>query len=233
MAERDYTLELDATLSPSPVFPALIWAEGIAPPRATKAAPSFLTELLSQAKAAGGSFVPVDVRQRIRQMLRFGDYRPSGRGKPASEYLLQAALRDAFPLVNEPVDVNNAISLGSGFPGSMFDSALSGRRLLVRRGSPGESYVFNPSGQTIDLNDLLLLCRETVSGWEPCGTPVKDSMATKIGSDTSNVVAVLYAPRDEPPSSLERWAARFAESLEAHCGAKAVGFVVVSQRRRP
>ena len=105
---------------------------------------------------------------------------------------MRAALSDAFPLVNGPVDVNNIVSLESGLPGSIFDASLSGRRLLIRRGAPGESYVFNPSGQSIDLQDLLHVCRFAGGAWEPCGNPVKDSMATKIRPETRVVVAVLY-----------------------------------------
>jgi len=147
------------------------------------------------------SMSPLEVRQRVRKMLRHGKYKPAGRSKPASEFLLRAALSESFPLINEPVDVNNAVSLESGFPGSIFDADISGRHLLIRRGLPNEQYVFNPSGQTIDLQDLLLVSRKTETGWEPCGNPVKDAMITKISADTVNVVAVLYAPIDEPISS--------------------------------
>jgi hypothetical protein len=228
MTEQSCALMLDPTLSPSPVLPALIWAEGITPPEPTMASPNFLTELLRDVKAQGESFLSADLRQRVRRMLRYGKYRPSGRGKPASEFLLRAALTGDFPLVSPPVDVNNAISLESGLPGSIFDADLSGTELLLRRGRPGESYVFNPTGQTIDLEDLLLVCRKANDGWEPCGNPVKDSMATKIHPGTRNVVAILYAPADEPPTAVEQWAERYAERLSTHCRAREVGFDVLA-----
>ena len=160
-------------------------------------------------------------------MLRYGKYHPSGRGKPASEFLLRAALQGEFPLVNCPVDVNNAISLASGLPGSIFDSDITGRRLLLRRGLPGEKYVFNRAGQEIDLEDLLLICRLTESGWTPCGNPVKDAMATKITEGTRNIIAILYAPTDEPVERLAGWADRYAELLESECGAVRAGYDVV------
>jgi DNA/RNA-binding domain of Phe-tRNA-synthetase-like protein len=190
-------------------------------------APDFLSSPLREAVASGEEYVPASVRSRVRDMLRFGKYRPSGRAKPASEFLLRAAIGGTFPLISGPVDVNNAISLESGFPGSLFDTELSGRRLLLRRGTAGETYVFNASGQSIDLTDLLLVCRETPSGWEPCGNPVKDSEATKIRSTTTDVVAVLYVPADEPQASLVRWAARYAELLQSHCGAARSGHTIV------
>jgi len=227
METETYGLEWEADLEPLPVRPALIWAEGIAPPLATKTYPAFLAGAVEEAKRAGEAAIPPEIRQRVRRMLRFGKYRPSGRGKPASEFLLRAALNDAFPSVNGPVDVNNAISLESGFPGSIFDTALSGRRLLLRRGRVDESYVFNPSGQLIDLRDLLLVCMRSGSGWQPCGNPVKDSMATKIRPETKDVIAILYLPIDEPEESTKRWASRYADLLHSHCSAHAVGFTVV------
>jgi DNA/RNA-binding domain of Phe-tRNA-synthetase-like protein len=228
MTEQSYTLAIDPTLCPSPVFPALIWAEAIAAPTPTIEAPGFLLELIVQIREQGESFIPTDLRQRVRRMLRHGKYRPSGRGKPASEFLLRAALADAFPLVNGPVDVNNAISLASGFPGSIFNADCSGTELLLRRGRPGEAYVFNPAGQVIDLEDLLLVCRRTKEGFTPCGNPVKDAMATKIYTKTRNVVAVLYAPANEPAASVERWGERYAALLSTHCRAKEVGFEVLT-----
>jgi len=226
MTETQVRLEADPALAPCPVLPALIWAEGIDPPRPTETTPEELDELLRRVRAAGEEFVPAEMRQRVRKMLRFGVYKPSGRGKPASEFLLRAALSDSFPLVNGPVDVNNIVSLESGLPGSIFDSAISGRHLVIRRGSPDESYVFNPSGQSIGLQDLLLVCRQTDEGWEPCGNPVKDSMQTKIRPETRDAIAVLYAPADEPADSVERWASRYTELLGSLCGAERVGCCV-------
>jgi len=197
MTETQVRLEADPALAPCPVLPALIWAEGIDPPRPTETTPEELDELLRRVRAAGEEFVPAEMRQRVRKMLRFGVYKPSGRGKPASEFLLRAALSDSFPLVNGPVDVNNIVSLESGLPGSIFDSAISGRHLVIRRGSPDESYVFNPSGQSIGLQDLLLVCRQTD-----------------------------YAPADEPADSVERWASRYTELLGSLCGAERVGCCV-------
>jgi DNA/RNA-binding domain of Phe-tRNA-synthetase-like protein len=223
MSETRHRLESDPCLTPSPVLPALVWAEGIEAPAPTEAMPEVLEALLQRVRTSGEEFVPTAMRQRVRRMLRYGKYKPSGRSKPASEFLLRAALDGSFPLVNGPVDVNNLVSLESGFPGSIFDADLSGRHLLLRRGAPGESYVFNPSGQSIDLEDLLVVCRRTEDGWEPCGNPVKDSMTTKIRPETRDVVAILYAPADEPIDSVERWAARFAELLKSHCRAASAG----------
>ncbi|MGD9675781.1 MAG: phenylalanine--tRNA ligase beta subunit-related protein [Candidatus Bipolaricaulia bacterium] len=225
-ASRDpISIAIDPRLSPKPAVPGLVWAEGLRV-LPTASPPAFLSDLLERVGRAGEEFVPQSTREPVRAMLRHGTYRPSGRGKPASEFLLRAALGGEFPLVNGPVDVNNAVSLESGLPGSIFDADLTGPELLLRRGEPGEAYVFNPSGQSIDLEDLLVVCRRVGEAWQPCGNPVKDAMATKIHAESRNVVAVLYAPPGELAATLARWCERYAALLREHCGAARVGYRV-------
>jgi DNA/RNA-binding domain of Phe-tRNA-synthetase-like protein len=135
------------------------------------------------------------LRGPVRKMLRFGHYKPTGRAKPASEYLLAVAREDRFPSIHNLVDINNLVSLESFLPISILDIDRAGtHRFVARRGRDGESYAFNDAGQVIDLVDLLLLARlpEDV----PCANPVKDSMATKVTPQTTQALAVIYAPRD-------------------------------------
>lgn len=221
-------LRIHESLVPCPCLPALVWAEDIAPAAAAAELRPGLAVLVERAVAGGEALWPKGVKERVRDMLRHGRYKPAGRGKPASEFLLGAAARGDFPALHPAVDANNAVSLESGFPGTIFDLDRSGEKLVLRRGAPGERYVFNRAGQEIDLQDLLLVARETAAGSEPCGNPVKDSMATKIQDDTRRVVAVLYAPPDEPPASVERWAGRYAELLREWCRARETGFCLVS-----
>jgi DNA/RNA-binding domain of Phe-tRNA-synthetase-like protein len=175
--------------------------------------------LLERVRATGTTFISPARKAAVRDMLRYGSYKPAGRSKPSSEYLLAAALENDFPLVNGPVDVNNSVSLEWGYPASLFDLDLSGPELLLRRGDPGESYVFNLSGQSIDLKDLLCICREEGGSWIPCGNPVKDAMATKIRESTHNIAAVIYAPISEPQADLDAAADRFAILLRSDCKA--------------
>lgn len=227
MGGSPYVVTIDRTLVPCPAALALVWAKGIEAPRPTAQPRPFLVELLARVESAGEAFVPAGRRAAVRQMLRHGNYRPSGRGKPASEFLLRAATGGEFPWVNAPVDVNNAISLESGLPGSIFDAARSGPRLLLRRGEAGERYVFNRSGQEIDLEDLLVVCRRVEGAWVPCGNPVKDAMSTKISEATTDVVAVLYAPVELPFEELRGWGERFRDRLREICGASEAGVALV------
>jgi DNA/RNA-binding domain of Phe-tRNA-synthetase-like protein len=220
-----YSLSSDPSLD---LRAALVWASGLPACPKTDAAPDYLRDLLGRARAAGGAFLAPERKAAVRDMLRFGKYKPAGRGRPSSEYLLAAALEGDFPLVNGPVDANNAVSLEWGYPASVFDSAKTGPDLYLRRGLAGESYVFNPSGQTIELEDLLVICRRGRAGgasaWEPCGNPVKDAMATKVFEDARGVVAIVYAPTADGKGRLESCAERFALLLRESCGAVESGF---------
>lgn len=138
------------------------------------------------------------VRTSVRDMLRNGCYKPTGRSKPASEYLLRSAGEqdgNGFPRINGPVDVCNYISLKYLIPVSLWDLDLAGSdQFRFRLGHPGEAYVFNSGGQEIALEDLIAGCRIVDGVEEPIVTPVKDSLATKTTKKTTRVAACIYAP---------------------------------------
>lgn len=227
------TLDFEPVVDLSAVRAALVWAFDLPRCAPTLTPPPFIADLLGRVRAAGESFLDPMRKAAVRDMLRFGSYKPAGRSKPSSEYLLAAALQTAsegtgaFPLVNGPVDVNNAVSLEWGYPASIFDAQKSGWTLLLRRGSAGESFVFNKSGQSIDLHDLLCVCRRAEQSWKPCGNPVKDAMETKVFDDARSIVAIVYAPTADPKDLLAACAARFSELLKSHCGAAESGWRLV------
>jgi len=134
-------------------------------------------------------------RSAVRAMLRFGKYKPSGRGKPASEYLVESAREGAFPEINNAVDALNFVSMCFQLPISLLDTEKAGSlSFRLRRGREGESYVFNRSGQTLELQDLLLV--SVLPSDEPLGTPVKDCQRTKVDERTAGALAIIYAPSD-------------------------------------
>jgi DNA/RNA-binding domain of Phe-tRNA-synthetase-like protein len=220
------SLSYDPGLEPRPVRAALIWALDLPGCPRTESEPAYVSELLARVRTIGEGFLSPERKAAVRNMLRFGSYKPAGRSKPSSEYLLAAALEGSFPLVNGPVDVNNTVSLEWGYPASIFDLDLCGTALLLRRGLTGESYIFNPSGQSIDAKDLLCVCRAEGEVWVPCGNPVKDAMATKTRETTRNVVAVIYAPVVESRPDLDAAAERFATRLKTDCGAADTGWLI-------
>ena len=113
------------------------------------------------------------------------------------------------------VDANNIISLESLLPISVFDVAKLGSRLIVRIGEPGEGYVFNQSGQWLDVKRCIVCCRGAERG-EPVGSPVKDSMATKVFDDATHFCGVIYGTTAawttlELQETTERFASLLAE----------------------
>lgn len=169
------------------------------------------------------------VAGEVRTLLRYGKYKPTGRGKPASEYLLNAAREHRFPRVGTLVDINNLISLRSRLPISLIDLDRAGTSAFaVRRGRAGESYVFNAAGQSIDLEDLLLLAR--LPGDRPCANPVKDALDTKLVETSQSVMAVLYAPASLRVRLAEA-TAEFGRALERWAGAPAAATAVLARQR--
>jgi len=160
------------------------------------ASPALSAEIdAALAKRAGVDLQPTALTAAIRDLLRKGGYKPTGRGKPASEYLAQAAGLGEFPRISHVVDALNLVSLESGLPISLLDAdlAMTGTTgLVIRFGLEGEKYVFNAAGHEIGVTGLLCVAR---ADGPPIGNPVKDGVATKTTPETRNVVAVVWASR--------------------------------------
>jgi DNA/RNA-binding domain of Phe-tRNA-synthetase-like protein len=127
-------------------------------------------------------------RVAVRDLLRHGGYKPTGRGKPASEYLVRAASEGALGSINAAVDACNAVSLHSGLPISVVDLDRARAPFRVAIAPAGTSYVFNASGQEIDVAGLL--CLWDAAG--PCANAVRDSQRTKTTPDTRFTLSVIW-----------------------------------------
>lgn len=129
-----------------------------------------------------------NTRKAVRQLLRHGGYKPSGRGKPASEYLRKAGAEGMLGSINPAVDACNIVSLHSGLPISVVDRDRAQSPLRVGIAAAGSQYVFNASGQEIKLDGLL--CLHDAAG--PCANAVKDSQRTKTHDGTTGLVCVVW-----------------------------------------
>jgi DNA/RNA-binding domain of Phe-tRNA-synthetase-like protein len=143
------------------------------------------------------------VRGHVRDSLRTAGYKPTGRGKPAAEYLARAAAERALASINLPVDACNVVSLHSGFPISVVDLDRARPPFRIDIAVTGESYVFNPSGQEIGLAGLACLYDDD----GPCANPVKDAQRTKTGPSTRRTLSVLWgcAPHEERAARAVAW----------------------------
>ena len=164
-----------------------------------------------------------ELRACIRDMLRHGGYKPTGRGKPASEYLATAAAGDGLRRINAAVDVANAVSLHSGFPVSVVDLDRLAMPMHVGIASAGSQYVFNEAGQEIDVEGLL--CLHDAHG--PCANAVKDAQRTKTVPSSTRTLSLVWGAEQVRPE-LERATAWYRE-LSAKLGA--VTATVTVERR--
>ncbi len=213
-------------VAPHPLLAVAAFEATLPGPLSELAAAPALAALL-----APGAEAPVradaELRDRVRKMLRHGGYKPSGRGKPASEYLERAAAEGTLGSINPAVDACNAVSLHAGFPISVVDADLVRGELAVRVGRAGEGYVFNASGQTIALEGLIVLCDEV----GPTANAVKDAQRTKTHAATVHTVSVLWGTVQDR-ARLDRAADWYRELLATHLGATTspIEVVVVTER---
>jgi len=131
------------------------------------------------------------VRAAVRDLLRHGGFKPTGRSKPASEYLVRAVSEGALSSINLAVDACNVASLHSGLPISVIDLARATDPISVAIAPAGTSYVFNASGQVIDLSGLVCL----VDADGPCANAVKDAQRTKTSPTTRRTLSIVWGTR--------------------------------------
>jgi DNA/RNA-binding domain of Phe-tRNA-synthetase-like protein len=150
------------------------------------------------------------IREAVRSLLRHGGFKPTGRSKPASEYLIKAVRDGLLTSINLAVDVCNVVSLHSGLPISVVDLDLAREPFSVSVAPTGSSYVFNLSGQTIDLCGLL--CLFDAEG--PCGNAVKDAQRTKTTPQTRRTLSLIWGTKALPgrAEKAEEW---YRELLQA------------------
>jgi DNA/RNA-binding domain of Phe-tRNA-synthetase-like protein len=173
------------------------------------AVPDWLVALLALDAGQAPLRREEDVRKDVRDLLRHGGYKPTGRGKPASEYLVRAAGDGKLDSINVVVDACNAVSLHSGLPISVVDTDRAHPPFRIALAPAGARYVFNAAGQEIDLAGLLCLW----DGDGPCANAVKDSQRTKTHAETCATLSIVWGCAGHE-GRLERAVAWYRELLE-------------------
>jgi len=151
------------------------------------------------------------VREAVRALLRHGGFKPTGRSKPASEYLLRAVGDSVLSSINLAVDACNIVSLHSGLPISVVDLDRAREPLRVGIAPSEASYIFNASGQTIDLGGLL--CLFDAEG--PCANAVKDAQRTKTTAETRRTLSLIWGTKSLTGRA-EQAATWYRRLLEQH-----------------
>lgn len=184
---------LHVSIAPHPLLDAALFVTELATPLGASPSPASLIELLSlQAQAPLSS--DDDVRSKVRDLLRHGGFKPTGRSKPASEYLIRAVGEGALSSINLAVDACNVASLHSGLPISVVDLDRAKEPISVSIAPAGASYVFNASGQVIDIGGLLCLC----DAGGPCANAVKDAQRTKTNDATARTLSIVWGSKALP-----------------------------------
>lgn len=201
------------TIEPHPLLEVAVFHTAFNAPLGELETPAAIIEWL--ALGAGAPLTNDDAcRKAIRDLLRHGGYKPTGRGKPASEYLLGAAAEEPLASINLAVDACNAVSLHSGLPISVIDLDRARGPLRIGIAGAGSSYVFNASGQSIDLAGLVCL----FDGEGPCANAVKDAQRTKTLASTIRTCSVVWGTRALPGRTARalEWYRSLLESAGAH-----------------
>lgn len=183
------------TLDPHPLLDLRAFTTTFPRPLGEMPTPPAVLDLLTADPAAATPLAGDDaLREAVRTLLRHGGFRPAGRSKPASEYLVKAATEGRLGSINLAVDVCNAVSLHSALPISVVDLDKSRPPLRVGLAPAGSTYVFNAAGQSIDLGGLL--CLFDADG--PCANAVKDAQRTKTGPETTRTLTVIWGTSARP-----------------------------------
>lgn len=201
------------TRDPHPLLEAACFTTTFSAPLGELATAPEVLSLFSLAASAPMSSDD-EVRGAVRDLLRAGGFKPTGRSKPASEYLIRAAGEGALGSINVAVDVCNAVSLHSGLPISVVDLDRAAAPLRLAVCPKGAEYVFNATGQVIDVGGLLSL-------WDaegPCAGPVKDSQRTKTHAGTTRTLSVVWGTTQLPGRAAK--AARWYRDLLEAAGAR-------------
>ena len=199
-------------IEPHPSLSPAIFVTELPQPLGQLETPGWLRDLLALEPQGEGAFRhsrEEEIRKGVRDLLRHGGYRPTGRGKPASEYLVRAAGEEKLGTINLAVDACNAASLASGFPISVVDLERARAPFSIGLAEQDASYVFNASGQTIALGGLL--CLFDAEG--PCANAVKDCQRTKTHGETRQTLSVIWGTRSRE-GRVEETCAWYRELLE-------------------
>ena len=207
---------MELVVAPHPLLDAVAFVTELPSPLGELASPPTLLAMLS---AKGDAPFESDdaVRAAVRDLLRHGGFKPTGRSKPSSEYLLRERAEGRLGPINPVVDACNVVSLWSGLPISVIDADLVTLPLSVGIAPAGTKYVFNRSGQELDLGGLV--CLGDAQG--PCANAVKDSQRTKTHDGTRRTVSLLWGTR-ALEGRTARAASWYRSVLEKALGARTI-----------
>lgn len=194
------------TLAPeleSIVRPGAIWWSG-----ATVIAHEHrLDPLLADAEARVRISPPAE-SAAVRTMYKKVGIDPT-KTRPSNEALLRRVRKgDSIPRINSAVDIVNWCSLEFQLPYGLYDSSKISGPVTMRLGAEGESYA------GIRKDDVNVGGRITVADEAGAfGNPTSDSARTMVTPAATELLVVVYAPKEISQSQLDRVIAITAERV--------------------
>ncbi len=180
-----------------------------------------LDAAMAEAERAVRNQAPAE-RMAVRAMYRRVGIDPTKR-RPSSEALLRRVQRgEPLPRVNPLVDVCNWCSLELQLPYGLYDLERIQPPVVLRLGAAGEEYA-GIRKDVVHVAGRLTLADATGA----FGNPTSDSARTMVTPATTSAMAVVFAPRETPPSAVEAALRLTFDRAKSFTGAREVARFVV------
>jgi len=141
------------------------------------------------AKYKDAALGEIDTVRKIRAIFHRSGLDPT-RYRPSSESLLRRAVKGkGLYFINSVVDLINYFSLKTLCPMGLYDAALLRPPIEWRIGQEGESYE-GIGRDRLNLNRFPLL----VDAEGPFGSPISDSMRTRVTEQCRHILWITFAP---------------------------------------
>ena len=148
--------------------------------------------------------------------------------RPSSEALLRRVRKgDALPRINSAVDIVNWCSLEFQLPYGLYDAAKIAGAVTMRRGREGEKYA-GIRKDDVNVGGRITVADET----GPFGNPTSDSARTMVTHETTELLVVIFAPREVPRAHVERAMSATEDRLALITGGSRAGPSVLDDQDR-
>jgi len=162
---------------------------------------------------AGKAISEVPGVHKARDLFKKIGIDPTKR-RPSSEALLRRGLKNkGYSSINLLVDIGNWCSLEFLLPVCVYDARSIAGTIDGRMGNQGEGYIAIDNNY-LDLTSRFLICDQQGA----IGSPIKDSMRTRVTEDTTEAIILIYAPGYLPDAELLSHLDTFIERIIAYCG---------------
>jgi DNA/RNA-binding domain of Phe-tRNA-synthetase-like protein len=180
-----------------------------------------LDPLLAEAEAKVRITPPAE-SAAVRTMYKRVGLDPT-KTRPSNEALLRRVRKgDTIPRINSAVDIVNWCSLEFQLPYGLYDFSKVSGAVTMRLGADGESY------PGIRKDDVNVGGRITVAdSLGAFGNPTSDSARTMVTPGATELLVVVYAPKEIPRSQLDRVMIATAERFALIAGGSQSGLKII------